>query len=262
MDHGLKNMTSPASNVYVRERETEFLDEALRFWSRAFEESLRLRGRFCAALSGGQTPVPFYRELARQTCPDSGKKVHLFLVDERFGPPDHPASNGRMIAEILVRPTAFPAENFHPIPLNLETAEQSALWYERDLREFFHLQEGEFPIFDFILLGIGRDGHTASLFPGTSAIEEARRAVAAVNFNRRRPDRVTLTLPVLNLGKEVVFLIQGEEKAEIVHKVIAERDYSLPAARIQPRSGELTFLIDVPAGKMLPPGLQRRRSPS
>jgi len=85
------------------------------------------------------------------------------------------------------------------------------------------LQEGEFPIFDFILLGIGRDGHTASLFPGTSAIEEARRAVAAVNFNRRRPDRVTLTLPVLNLGKEVVFLIQGRRRRRLSTRLLRER---------------------------------------
>ena len=253
-------MTLPYATVYVFDRESEIVEAAIRLWTRAFEESLGPRGRFCAALSGGKTPLPFYRELVRQSRPDSWRRTHLFLADERFGPPDHPESNGRMIVELLARPAGVPAENVHLVPLNRETVEESATMYEESLREIFRLNRGDYPVFDFILLGVGEDGHTASLFPGTSALEETGKAVAAVKLKAARRDRVTLTLPVLNRGRGVVFLVCGEEKAEVVRKVIAERQSSLPAARVQPQSGGPTFLVDRLAGKLLPPGLQRRRS--
>jgi 6-phosphogluconolactonase len=148
----------------------------------------------------------------------------------------------------------------HPVPLNQETAEGAAREYEKSLREFFRLKRGEFPALDFILLGIGEDGHTASLFPGTPALEETQKGVLAVKLGTGRCDRVTLTLPVLNLGTQVVFLVQGESKAEIVRKVIAEGDSSFPAARVRPPSGGPIFVLDRLAGKQLPPCLRRNRS--
>jgi 6-phosphogluconolactonase len=252
-------MALPAANVFVFDRDQALVEAGLRLWDRASQRSLRLRGRFCAALSGGRTPVSFYRELSRHIGPVSRERIHLFAVDERFGREGHADSNGRMIAEVLARP-ALPRENWHPIPLNRETAEESALAYEEHLRAFFRLSGSEFPVFDFILLGIGEDGHTASLFPGTAVLQETRKAAAAVRRENGRPDRVTLTLPVLNRGREVVFLVQGEEKAKIVAKVIAEGDRSLPAARVEPSSGGPIFLLDRPAGKELPRRLENRRS--
>jgi 6-phosphogluconolactonase len=253
-------MTLSDPRVQVFERESEIVDAAIRLWTRACENSLRARGRFCAALSGGKTPIPFYRELSGQKPPDSWRRTHLFLADERFGPPDHPESNGRMIGAVLSRPAGVPAENLHLVPLNRETVEESASIYEKSLREFFRLNRGDLPTFDFILLGVGEDGHTASLFPGTSSLEETGKAVTVVKFGAGRRDRVSLTLPVLNRGREVVFLVCGEGKAGIVRKVIAEKDSSLPAARVRPRSGGAIFLIDRPAGKQLSPGFQMGRS--
>ena len=241
-------MALPASQVWICDGESGLMDSALRLWTRAFEESLRARGVFCAALSGGKTPIPFYRELARQRRTDFREKTHLFLVDERFGPPGHPESNGRMIAEALVLPAGLPDENWHPIPLGADSAEESALLYEGGLRDFFRLNRGEFPAFDFVLLGIGGDGHTASLFPKTPALEENQQAAVAVNLEAPRGSRVTLTLPVLNRGRMVVFLTRGEEKAEIVRKVIWEKDPALPAVRVRPA----VFLVDRAAGRELP----------
>jgi 6-phosphogluconolactonase len=252
-------MTLPFPNVYVFDRESDLLDSALHLWNRAFDEGLRRRNRFLAALSGGKTPLPFYRKLAGQERPDSWKAIHLFLVDERLGPPDHPESNGRMITETLVRPAGLPPENGHLIPLRKETPEESARAYEESLQNFFRLNPGEFPDFDFVLLGIGEDGHTASLFSGTPALEETERAVAAVRLDAIRRDRVTLTLPVLNRAAKVVFLVRGEEKAEILYRVIVKRESSLPAARVQPAQGRAIFLLDQGAGRQLSSRLQGNR---
>jgi 6-phosphogluconolactonase len=252
-------MTLLLPNVYIFDCESDLLDSALRLWTRAFEEGLRRRKRFLTALSGGKTPISFYQKLAGQKRPDSWKAIHLFLVDERFGPPGHPDSNGRMITENLVRPAGIPPENVHWIPLGTETPEESARAYEEGLRKFFRLNPGEFPDFDFVLLGIGEDGHTASLFSGTPALEETARAVAAVRLDAIRRDRVTLTLPVLNRAAKVVFLVQGEEKAEIVYRVIVKRESSLPAARIQPLQERPSFFLDRGAGRQLSSHLQGNR---
>ena len=252
-------MTLLLPNVYIFDGESDLLDSALRLWTRAFEEGLRRRKRFLMALSGGKTPIPFYQKLAGQERPDSWKTIHLFLVDERFGPSDHPDSNGRMITETLVRPAGLPPENVHLIPLCKETPEESARAYEERLRIFFQLNPGDFPDFDFVLLGIGEDGHTASLFSGTPALEETERAVAAVRLDAIRRDRVTLTLPVLNRAVKVVFLVQGEEKAEIIYRVIVKREFSLPAARVQPFQERPIFFLDRRAGRKLSSHLQGNR---
>jgi 6-phosphogluconolactonase len=250
-------MSLPAWKVCIFDSESDLIDSALRLWTRAFEESLRARGGFCAALSGGKTPIPFYRELARQKRTDFREKPHLFLVDERFGPPGHPESNGRMIAEVLTRPMGLPPEHWHPMPLDVGSAEESASWYEAGLSDFFRLNRGEFPAFDFILLGIGADGHTASLFPGSPALEENQETAAAVNLKAPRGSRVTLTLPVLNRGRRVVFLVRGEEKAGIVRRVIWEKDPNLPAVRVRPA----VFLLDREAGRELPSAINEGLPP-
>jgi len=255
-------MPHPSTHVYVFDRDSDLLDSALRLWNQACEEGVRRKKQFWAALSGGKTPIPFYRELACQNRPDSWKAIHLFLVDERFGPLDHPDSNGGMIGENLVRRAGIAAENMHSIPLGQETSEESARAYEETLRSFFRPDPGGFPVFDFILLGIGEDGHTASLFPGSPALKETERWVVAVNLDEVRRNRVTLTLPVLNRAGKVVFLVQGEKKAEIVRRVIVERESSLPAARVQPLQGEPIFFLDREAGRRLPLHLQGNRGTS
>jgi len=244
-------MTLPLPKVYLFDRESDLLDAASRLWNRTFEERLQSGKRFLVALSGGTTPIPFYQRLAAQERPDIWERTHLFLVDERFGAPDHRGSNGRMIAETLVRPARIPSKNVHLIPLDKTTPEESARAYEESLQTFFRLGPGEIPEFDFILLGIGADGHTASLFPGTPALDEAQRAVVAVRLDEVRHDRVTLTLPVLNRADRVVFLVQGEDKAEMVLRVIERRETALPAARVQPFREQPIFFLDRGAGMKL-----------
>lgn len=244
-------MTLLVPNVHIFDREGDLLDSAFHLWKRAREEGFRNRNRFCVGLSGGRTPIPFYRRLAVQERADSWERIHIFLVDERFGPPDHPDSNGRMIQENLVRPAGIRAENVHSIPLDKKAPEESARAYEENLRTFFRPGPGEFPEFDFILLGIGAGGHTASLFPGTPAPDEVQSAVVAVRPGGNRHDRITLTLPVLNRAARVVFLVQGEDKAEIVFRVIEKKEISLPAARVQPFRERPFFFLDREAGGKL-----------
>ena len=255
-------MTLLLPNVYLFDRESDLLDAASRLWNRAFEERLRSGKHFLVALSGGTTPIPFYQRLAAQERPDIWERTHLFLVDERFGAPDHRDSNGRMITETLIRPAGIPSKNVHLIPLDKKTPEESARAYEESLQIFFRLGRGEFPEFDFILLGIGADGHTASLFPGTPALDEIERAAVAVRLEGDRRDRVTLTLPVFNRAGKIVFLVRGEEKAEIVHRVIEKREPSLPAARVKPLQERPIFFLDRKAGRKLSSHLQENRGVS
>jgi len=247
-------MTLPFDNVYIFDRESDLLEAACRLWNRDCEEALRDRKRFLVALSGGRTPIHFYRRLAARVRPDSWEGIHIFWVDERFGASDHPDSNGRMIQENLIRRAGIRRENVHSVPLDKKTPEESARAYEESLRAFFRLGPGEFPEFDFILLGIGADGHTASLFPGTSAPDEDQRPVVAVRPGGNRHDRVTLTLPVLNRAARVVFLVQGDDKAEIVFRVIEKKEIILPAARVQPfRERPIFYLDREAAGKLSSP---------
>jgi 6-phosphogluconolactonase len=251
-------MTLPFPEVYIFDGESGLLDSVLRLWNRTFEEKIRGGKHFLVALSGGKTPVPFYQRLAVQKRPDIRERTHFFLVDERFGAPDHRDSNGRMMGETLIGPAGIPSKNVHMIPLDQETPEESARAYEESLRIFFRLGPGEFPEFDFILLGIGTDGHTASLFPGTPGLDETQRAVVAVRLNEDRPNRITLTLPVLNRAARVVFLVEGEDKAEIVYRVIERRETSLPAARVHPFRERPIFFLDRGAGKRLSSHFRRK----
>jgi 6-phosphogluconolactonase len=164
---------------------------------RAAESAIRNSGRFAVALSGGNTPRGVYAFLAEQYKELPWNKIHVFFGDERDVPPDHPDSNYRMAYEALLSRVAIPAENVHRFRTELG-AEPAVADYEQQLRDFFHPPARQWPRFDLILLGLGDDGHTASLFPGTAALQESSRMVVANRVEKFHTFRLTLTFPVLN----------------------------------------------------------------
>jgi 6-phosphogluconolactonase len=219
------------------------LEEVLR----NLQEAVAQRGRFAIALSGGHTPAKMY---ALWGAPGKYRdetpwdRVHMFWGDERYVPADDPLSNYRMTREALLAHVPIPAANVHPAPTSLPTPEKAAEAYDAQLRGFFGNAE---PAFDVTLLGLGPEGHCASLFPGSPALEEKQRWVVAVQVAAKPPNRLTFTLPVLNRSRNVYFLVAGEDKREILAALRAEPDSrpsQYPAGRIRPADGRLLWLLD------------------
>jgi 6-phosphogluconolactonase len=214
-------------------------------FAKAAGEAVAARGRFSVALSGGSTPKNLYSLLAGGTTPPiSWDKVFFFWGDERHVPPTDPDSNYRMTNEALLSKISARPENVFRIPAEEKDAGAAASAYEQTLRNFFRLQPGGLPRFDLILLGIGTEGHTASLFPGTSALEESHRLVAANWVEKLHTHRITFTLPVLNNAACVMFLVSGAGKAEIVQRILEGSGEELPAQRVHPSDGRLVWVVD------------------
>lgn len=220
------------------------------------EAAVRESGSFTIVLSGGSTPKGLYALLAddaswRARVP--WEKTHFFWGDERHVPPDHPDSNYRMAQEAMLSKVPVPAANIHRIKSEYPSAEQAAQEYEQTLRAFFHLTGGQYPCFDLVFLGLGPDAHTASLFPGAQALHEHQRLVVATWVGKFYTERITLTAPVLNNAKRIVFLVSGEEKALPLKAVLEGRvePSQLPAQLIQPRHGRLLWLVDQAAARLL-----------
>ncbi|MFQ5927435.1 MAG: 6-phosphogluconolactonase [Terriglobia bacterium] len=212
------------------------------------EPPARRRCHHSVALAGGTTPRGLYELLAsegfRSRIP--WPTVHFFWGDERLVPLDHPESNYRMARDALLRHVPVPRANIHPVPVHL-AAEQAAESYEQELRGFFRRRRGV-PSFDLILLGLGADGHTASLFPGAASLRERERLVVAARASSATP-RVTLTLPVLNQARRVFFLVAGEEKAAALAAAVEGTD--APGGRVAPAKGELVWLVVAAAASRL-----------
>jgi 6-phosphogluconolactonase len=203
------------------------------------------RREFTVCLSGGSTPRRLYQLLAQPPIAPRfpWDRVHWFWGDERFVPHDHPDSNYRMAYEALFSHVPVPGARVHAIPTEGLSPGQAADEYEATLQRFYGAGKiaGGRPLFDVTLLGIGEDGHTASLFPGAPALEEARRWVVAVNGARPEP-RITLTYPALNSSRDLAFLASGTAKSAIVRRA-RTGDRSLPAARVVP-AGRLHWFTD------------------
>jgi 6-phosphogluconolactonase len=199
--------------------------------------------RATIALSGGSTPAALYALLATpdyfQRIPWS--KVHLFWGDERCVPPDHSDSNYRMVREKLLSHIAIPEENVHRMKGEIDPP-AGAADYEKQLAQFFGAST--LPRFDLNFLGLGDDGHTASLFPGTAALQETQRWVVENFVPRMKSWRLTLTYPVLNNAAQTVFLISGAAKAPVLKQVLESSEQIYPSQRIQPENGTLLFLVD------------------
>ncbi|MFN2244299.1 MAG: 6-phosphogluconolactonase [Anaerolineae bacterium] len=239
------------ANVVVLPDPGALAHEAARRFVALAREAAESRGRFSAALSGGSTPGGLYRLLAEEpySVQVPWDAVHLFWGDERCVPPDDPGSNYHLAEEILLSRVPIPPENVHRVLGELEPA-SAARDYEQEIQDFFC---GPHARFDLILLGLGEDGHTASLFPGSPALAGTERLVAAATavYQDRPAQRVTLTLPALNSARQVLFLVAGSAKAGIVQSVLEGADERLPARRVQPVAGGLTWLLDAQAARLI-----------
>jgi len=219
---------------------------------RVGKDAISAHRRFTVALSGGSTPRGLYAFLAKQHKKFPWDQTFLFFGDERHVPADHDESNYRMVNETLLKKIRIPAGNVHRVKAENRDAHAAAAEYEEDLRRFFELKNDDFPSFDLILLGMGPDGHTASLFPDSQALKEQSRLVVANWVEKVKAYRITLTLPVLNHAAEVAFLVAGDDKADMIEQVLeASATPPFPAQRVRPTEGRLLWLLDEAAAARL-----------
>jgi 6-phosphogluconolactonase len=207
-------------------------------------QAVQANGRFSVVLSGGSTPKSLYALLASGHIPNiPWDRIFFFFGDERFVPPDHPDSNYRMAREagLFAR---VPDDHVFRVRTEEKDADTAVSAYEQTLRKFLSLQPGELPRFDLVLLGLGPDGHTASLFPGTAALNEKSRLVVANWVEKFQSYRITLTLPVLNHAACIMFLVSGQDKAKIVREVLKNENANLPSQKVHPADGRLLWLLD------------------
>lgn len=209
------------------------------------------KGTFSIGLSGGSTPKTLYQLLAdpghefRNQFPWS--KTHFFWTDERHVGPDSPDSNYRMVHDAMLSRIAVPQTNIHRIPGELRNAEHAAADYEKELKKIF----GNLPKLDLVLLGMGADGHTASIFPGSEVLNETHHLVLAPWVDQLNTYRLTMTLPILNNADAVLLLVSGDEKAETLERVLNGPEHQYPVQAIQPANGSLTWLVDSAAASKL-----------
>lgn len=210
------------------------------------------RGAFFIALSGGSTPRGLYERLAAPPYVDRvpWANTHVFFGDERCVPPDHPDSNYRMAHETLLSHVPIPSQQIHPMQVALASVRQDAARYAGLLEQRVPHDDHGLPIFDLILLGLGPDGHTASLFPNTCILHERSRPVAAVYVSKLHAWRLSLTPPVIEHARHILFLVAGRQKAEILADVFADTPEALPVRLLQP-TGQVEWLVDQAAAQQL-----------
>ncbi len=244
----------PDAAAVAREAATRFVDLSQQFISSD--------GVFHAALAGGNTPRELYRLLDSDEfrLPVCWSKVHLFWSDEPPVPPDHPDSNYGMVWKELISRIPIPPANVHRMEAENSDLELAAAQYQEALRNFVLCDSSGFPRFHLIILGLGPDGHTVSLFPDSQVLQFTSRWVDTPFVEHLRGRRITLTLPVLNAAHHLLFLVTGAEKAEMLRSVLEGTTRPpLPGQLVRPKNGELVFLTDAAAGRLVasPPAGER-----
>jgi len=243
----------PDGAAIARRAAQEFVQAAAR--------AVREKGSFNVALAGGSTPKALYSLLVNDPTLRSQvpwDKIRLFFGDERHVPPDHPDSNFRMATEAMISKAPLKPEQVTRIKGEYPDAEQAALEYEKALREYFRLKDGEYPRFDLVLAGMGNEGHTLSLFPGTKALHADRRVTVRNWVGKLYAERITLTAPAASNAAQVIFMVKGADKAPAL-KAVLEGPFEpeqLPAQWLQPKNGKLLWLVDAAAGGMLSIGIR------
>ena len=239
--------------VIIKNDPFKLSDAAAVIFCEKARETVQNKGFFTVALSGGSTPKGMHRRLAEEPFRSNifWDKTHIFWVDERCVPVNDSASNYGAVQKDLIHALTIPKKNVHPMPAHM-VPDQGASHYEKEILVFFGTGPGEIPVFDLILLGIGTDGHTASLFPGQTALCEEKRLISAVKGGMPNVNRLTMTYPILNQAREILFLASGKGKAGIIQALLEKRQSDLPALGIKPESGKLTWLLDREAAALLP----------
>jgi 6-phosphogluconolactonase len=250
------------------EREIRILPDGAAIARRAAQEfvqaaasAVREKGSFNVTLAGGSTPKALYSLLVDDPTLRSQvpwDKIHLFFGDERHVPPDHLDSNFRMATEAMISKAPLKPEQVTRIKGEYPDAEQAALEYEKALHEYFRLKDGEYPRFDLVLAGMGNEGHTLSLFPGTKALHADGRVTVRNWVGKLYTERITLTAPAASNAEQVIFMVTGADKAPAL-KAVLEGPFEpeqLPAQLLQPKNGKLLWLVDTAAGAMLSIGIR------
>ncbi|HLW54457.1 MAG TPA: 6-phosphogluconolactonase [Candidatus Angelobacter sp.] len=249
----------PSNQLRVDQGELKVAPDAAALMTAAMQEFVQCAEKaiaanraFSVALSGGNTPRSVFSLLAEKY-KDSlpWTMIHIFFGDERHVPPDDPESNYRMARESLLSKVPIPEQNVHRVHAELP-AQQAASEYEQQLRSYFHFANNDRPRFDLIMLGVGEEGHTASLFPDSTALHEQARLVVANWVEKFHTWRITFTFPVLNQAAEVLFLASGAGKAEILKNIFdVHIKNAYPAQLVRPTDGRLLWLIDQAAAALL-----------
>lgn len=247
---------TPEHNIEVFENVQELTRAAASRFVALGKSAIQERARFTVALAGGSTPKSLYSLLATEEYRSQidWEKVHFFWGDERSVPPIHQDSNFRMAREALLSKLMPPMENIHRILSEKTVPSEAAKVYAEELKLFFALRGEEWPRFDLILLGMGPDGHTASLFPGTLAVRETSALVVSPWVDKLKSYRITLTPPVLNHAANILFFVAGADKAAALHEVL-EGKYQpdlYPAQIVRPVNGTLTWMVDRAAASQMP----------
>jgi 6-phosphogluconolactonase len=242
----------PSKSIIVAADAADAMQRAADVLLETVQSASRRAAAVSIALSGGSTPRGMHRLLAHppRAAGMPWKQIHVFFADERLVAYDHPASNFGAVRSDLLAGLSEPPAAVNPVPV-AGRPEDSARRYEQTLREHFNRLGQGGPSFDLICLGVGPDGHTASLFPGSAAVGEQTRWAVAVRGGEPELWRVSLTLPVLNRARRVLFLVTGEEKAPVVRHLLEGLQPELPAQRVRPDSGEVLWVLDKAAAGRL-----------
>ena len=248
-------------DVRILANQSAIARRAAQEFVQAATQAVSEKGSFHVALSGGSTPKALYSLLAEDAALRAQvpwDKMSVYFGDERSVGPDDADSNFRMASETMISKVPLKPEQIFRMKGEYKETERAAQEYEQDLRASFKIAEGQFPRFDLVLLGMGNEGHTASLFPGTKALHETKRLVASNWVGKLYTNRITLTAPAINNAARILFMITGADKA-LALKGVLEGPYEpdqLPAQMIQPPNGQLLWLVDTIAGGMLSIGIR------
>jgi len=246
-------MWTPPKTLIHDNRDELALGAVLLFYELA-RSCIESKGRFVTAISGGSTPRAMHRLMAEEPYRSyiPWKHIHLFWVDERCVPERAPESNYGTARRDLLDSVSIPSNQVHPIPVTVPH-DEAALHYEQELEHFFHRAGADKPNFDLMLLGIGTDGHTASLFPEQDSLNERNRMVLPVRGGEPDIDRITLTLPAINHARRIVFLVSGRKKASIMKYLSSGRPESkaLPAGLVRPVRGKILWMVDEDAASLM-----------
>ena len=238
--------------IEVSSTAADLFHAAAEEFTKAGRQAIGAQGRFTVALSGGSTPKSLYSLLAASYPDFPWARTYLFFGDERHVPPTNAESNYRMVSESLLSKIAIPAQNVFRVKAENPDADAAAADYESQLKKFFGLKPSQFPRFDIILLGMGPDGHTASLFPDSEGLKENSKLVIANWVEKFKTHRISFTFPVLNNSAEVIFLASGADKSEMVREVLeGKHTPPLPSQQVQPADGRLLWMLDESAAAKL-----------
>ncbi len=245
-------MNRPNNELEIYDNHQELAWAAAMRFAGLAESYVTESGKFTVALSGGSTPKALFSLLAKRPFADSlpWSSIYVFWGDERCVAPNHPDSNFLMASETLLSQVPIPKDNIFRIPAEEESPERAANQYSSAIQQFFNADS---PCFDLIFLGMGADGHTASLFPGTEALK-VEDAIAVANYVEKfKAHRITLTAKTINHARNIIFLVAGEDKAAVLKEVI-EGEYQpekFPSQLIKPVDGNLIWMLDEAAARLL-----------